>query len=407
MTYDVVFVHGTGVREPAYSKAFNLISERFKRRDNQIRVHRCYWGGVHGSTLLAGGGSIPDISATKALGDEVDEQQLDIELWRLLYQDPLFELKALALRRGTETESLPLGADSPAAGIDSKFRTFKPSSDLSGLFSKASLTDENLLTARDNLVKESDYQEAIDTAVEPLGDYCRALARALVAEAVRLLQQKEGELSVLLSASVRDDIVEQIKTYLGAQEKGLGNWLIDDLRGLLSRFATSWTRDRRFAISERIGGQGGDILLYQARGEAIRQFIAEIIQPLSGPIILIGHSLGGIACVDLLLLDPKIRSRIGLLVTVGSQSPALYELNALVSQAYDPNFKLPSDFPRWLNLYDINDFLSYVGRSVFPGHNGAPFIEDVEISSRQPFPKSHSAYWVEERTWEAIFERLP
>ena len=114
--------------------------------------------------------------------------------------------------------------------------------------------------------------------------------------------------------------------------------------------------------------------------------------------MLLTHSLGGIAAVDLLAAQslPSVR----LLVTVGSQAPFLYEIGALWSLAHsDP---LPAHVPAWLNIYDPRDLLSYVGAPLFPGR-----IEDVEVNNRQPFPQSHSAYWANPKVWDAIVSRLP
>ncbi|MCC8242879.1 hypothetical protein [Saccharothrix luteola] len=72
---------------------------------------------------------------------------------------------------------------------------------------------------------------------------------------------------------------------------------------------------------------------------------------------MVGHSLGGIAVVDLLPLPNP--PTVVLLVTVGSQSPVLY---------------------------------------------GVQGIKDEEADARVPFPESHSAYWEVPRTFELIGE---
>jgi len=92
-----------------------------------------------------------------------------------------------------------------------------------------------------------------------------------------------------------------------------------------------------------------------------------------------------------------------LLVTVGSQSPLFYEMDALQSLRFGQ--PLPDHFPRWLNLYDRRDFLSYVGAQVFP--NPRDRLEDFEVNNRQPFPQSHGAYWANPQTWDIILPRLP
>jgi hypothetical protein len=96
--------------------------------------------------------------------------------------------------------------------------------------------------------------------------------------------------------------------------------------------------------------------------------------------------------VDLLALPspPKVAS----LVTAGSQAPLLYEMGALLSRK--PPEGLPAAFPRWLNIFDRDDFLSYVGGRLFSG------VEDFEFQSGQPFPDSHTAYFGDAEIWKKI-----
>jgi len=131
----------------------------------------------------------------------------------------------------------------------------------------------------------------------------------------------------------------------------------------------------------------------------IRSFIREEIGKYPGPVVLLGHSLGGIACVDLLLeSDPP---KVPLLVTIGSQAPLLYEVNALSGMPYDPNAKLPSTFPKWLNVYDRDDLLSYVGGKLFPD-----WVEDFHAGSGIPFPDSHGAYWRDNNGKNEVWDKI-
>ena len=68
-------------------------------------------------------------------------------------------------------------------------------------------------------------------------------------------------------------------------------------------------------------------MLYQTRGEKIRAFIQEQIAQAEPPVVLIAHSLGGIACVDLLVQQQL--SQVELLVTVGSQAPFIQHIRSL------------------------------------------------------------------------------
>ena len=138
----------------------------------------------------------------------------------------------------------------------------------------------------------------------------------------------------------------------------------------------------------------GDILLYQGRGRRIRDFIRMRIKEMQQPVIIIGHSLGGVASVDVLATEDLLKHVI-LLITVGSQAPYFYEINAL--QSLERGEELPEHFPPWVNIYDLRDFLSFVGDKVFPGR-----VHDYEVNNRQPFPESHSAYWRNQATYDRI-----
>ena len=96
----VIFVHGTGVREDAYRESFGKITAALDKL-NGVSVAPAYWGYL-GSQLHAGGASIPEYDATRALEDDqaatATDQEYSIELWAILYDDPLFELRVLAGR---------------------------------------------------------------------------------------------------------------------------------------------------------------------------------------------------------------------------------------------------------------------------------------------------------------------
>jgi hypothetical protein len=241
----------------------------------------------------------------------------------------------------------------------------------------------------------------IDRAIEPLTEYRMALASALVAQSVVLAVAKDGPASVILSAAQRDALVDAVVTELGGKERFIVGWVKDKFIGVVKRVVTNSIDRRRGILSEEAGGAAGDVLMYQARGQDIRRFIHQTIEPLPGPVVVLTHSLGGIAAVDLFIEASIIKPTVKLLVTVGSQAPLLYELNALVSMAFNPHGRLPQHFPNWLNIYDEHDFLSYRASPIFPE------AQDVRVRNGQPFPESHSAYWGNAEVWDAIMSKLP
>jgi hypothetical protein len=164
-----------------------------------------------------------------------------------------------------------------------------------------------------------------------------------------------------------------------------------------ARLATWRMRSKRGALTDAVSPVSGDILVYLANGGPIRGFIRKTIEDARPPVHLLAHSLGGIACVDLCVLDRP--SSVATLMTVGSQAPYLCEIGALPS--LKPNAELPAAFPHWINVHDPNDMLSYIGNGVFPGR-----VDDVEVKSGLPFPFSHSAYWTSDVLWTRLATRL-
>lgn len=243
------------------------------------------------------------------------------------------------------------------------------------------------------MTKTTVPKDAFEASSHELPDACRALARALVAELhVRAIAaERPGP-----SRYLRNSLVDRLMSDWKQQVYGLGTFLAN----LFKRAATPVVRHYRAGLSAGAALPVGDILLYQARGTEIREFIRKKVEGADPPVTIVAHSLGGIACVDLLALPgpPEVTH----LVTAGSQAPLLFELGALFSLKPSPKqsapYKLPEGFPPWLNFFDRDDFLSYIGERLFEG------IKDEEFHSGQPFPDSHSAYFGDAAFWKRTCE---
>ncbi|MFN6560293.1 MAG: hypothetical protein RMY28_010835 [Nostoc sp. ChiSLP01] len=388
----VIFVHGTGIREREYNQTFEIIKQKIHAQRPDITVAPCLWGKL-GAKFNAHRASVPLEDATLALSQA--DEDADIILWRQLYRDPLYELRLLSLKP-IELEN-PFG-EQPGDVLQSRVASLTPASQLEAKLQEAGIA-EVFEQARETVTHSEPYERALLAVCESdLSEYYAAIARAIVAQAMFLSEQQEKFPPILTDAQLRDDVVELLTLALGEAELGLGSWLLKPLVELALPMGTNYIKGNRFELTDKISPMPGDILLYQTRGEKIRAFIQEQIEQAEPPVVLIAHSLGGIACVDLLVQQEL--SQVELLVTVGSQAPFLYEIDALYSLEYGQ--LLPEYFPEWLNIYDLRDFLSYVGKKIFPDR-----VQDVVVDSRQPFPRSHGAYWTNAKTWEAIIPRLP
>ncbi|GAB1544734.1 hypothetical protein NUACC21_74100 [Scytonema sp. NUACC21] len=388
----VIFIHGTGVRGDEYEETFKIIEKKIHAKRSGVKVERCLWGDELGTSLLAFGASVPKYDETLAL-DEEEEEDKEILRWAQLYRDPLCELRLLSLKTNEEGSGNPF-AESPADVFRARVHRLAPSGELQVKLVEAGIADI-FDEARETVIRSDAYNEALqNVSEESNAEYSNAIARAIVAQAMLIYEQQEKYLPVLTNAHLRDKVVELLSLALAEAELGLGNWVLEQITRLALPIGTNYVVGKRGAVTNKVSPMPCDILLYQARGGKIHHFIKQKIEQAEPPVVLLAHSLGGIACVDLLVEEPL--PQIAHLVTVGSQAPFLYEINALCSLEFGQ--PLPEHFPQWLNIYDLRDFLSYKAGKIFPK------VRDEEVTSKQPFPRSHSAYWEQDRTWECIME---
>ncbi|MFF3724969.1 hypothetical protein ACFYYM_21655 [Streptomyces erythrochromogenes] len=416
-----LFVHGTGVRRERHDRLFALVRERLAARFPDAAVDSCYWGDRFGATLGAGGRSVPGLKpapgAAPDAPDDMDGIDAETAEWALLLADPLCELRVLA------EAGWPAGTGSGPGGEDGgadddpftmpgvQAAGIRVLATLAGLPPAPPHPGDELGALLHGTGLASDFPAALDAAARSAeaaraaeratGDpqareLATALARAVAAGALAAAGAEAD-----CTGAERDRLVELLTTRLGGDARVPGARAAAFLGRLAQRVTTqpllnAWRGSLTVGATPALG----DILRYQARGHDLREFLHARITAAPGPTVLIGHSLGGIALVDLLALAAARGEAVPgteLLVTVGSQAPFLHELGALA--ALEPGAKLPYGFPRWLNVYDRQDVLSYLAGPVFPGD---PRITDHEIGSRQPFPACHSAYWKQ----DALYERI-
>jgi hypothetical protein len=413
----VLFVHGTGTREPSYSGMLEKVKAALQ--DN-ASVQPCYWGEQEGARLNGGGASIPTYDTTRIspgpTGSDkqvVAEEDFEIALWELLLKDPLFELRLLADLSNEGEERSP---DSPGLAFDRL--KYSVSGAEGGQNVKHGILEANLssvLVQACNMVESSETYEEAESACGGVA-ICKPVARAILAKAFQLAIDRELRMPARSDSNLRDEVIGdfcQALSIAGADkeisERGfLGQHVAKHLVGfathLGAKAASDYVRRRRGAVQDASSAAAGDVLLYQAKGLRIREFIKGCVNASPTPVVLLAHSLGGIACVDLLILEkiPKVE----VLVTVGCQAPFLYEINALQSLQFadlQPNERLPEHFPRrWINFYDLRDFLSFVAAPIF----GNRRVTDICVDNNLPFPDSHGGYFTNDDVWRQVLQTL-
>jgi hypothetical protein len=381
----IVFVHGTGVRLPSYQAGFGLAEKAAKSAGIAQEFVPCAWGDPIGVEFQ--GKSLPDPPPPEELAKEEQE----FAQWSWLFDDPLFELYQLTIRDPKAVRPVPMPGVKPEwEALWDTIAAYQPSTEFRLLLERGGLAGF-WPDAWSRIVQLSPIpRRAFEASAHELAEASRALARALVAE-LHVLAVEAGVSGP--SRSLRNGLRDRLLVDWNQKVYGLGAFFVR----MLERAATRVLRSHRHSFSDASALPIGDILLYQSHGDRVRRFIREKIESARLPVTVVAHSLGGIACVDLLALpDPPKVER---LVTAGSQSPFLCEIGALLSLG--PHDPLPPHFPSWLNFYDRNDFLSYVARRMWPA------VEDEEIDSGQPFPDSHGAYFGNGEFWDRVKKFLP
>ncbi|WP_308460839.1 alpha/beta fold hydrolase [Streptomyces sp. Ru71] len=356
-----------------------------------LRIVPYYWGGTHGATLAAGGASLPPAAGTsRGLGEAPAAEPGDetVAAWAALYADPYAELAVAAGGAAPATERPP-GAVPPAQTLQARLAALAAQGD-----APAAELGPGLARAAGDLAAHPLLAPAAE-ALDP-DDLPAVAARSLAARVIANALYADAPLIPV--GETRDDITERLAEALGAPPRGTQR----GVRSLLLRTAGSAASRavvrRRRALTEAAHPAAGDVLRYLTRGAAVRADLRSLIEGLEPPVVLVGHSLGGIIALDTLISAPL--PQVALLVTAGSQGPFLYESGSLPS--LEPPAPLPPHVPDWLNLYDPRDLLSYVGAALFPGR-----VTDIAVDSRQPFPAAHSAYWTNHVVYRHIVDRLP
>jgi len=341
----------------------------------------CAWG--DGLGIQFEGLSLPDPPSP----DQLRREEEDFARWSFLFADPLFELNQLTIRDPKQPilAKPPPGKKAAWEELWTTISMYKPSEELRQLLRRGGL-DDLWPQAWSNVTSHSTTPKlAFERSAHEIVEATNALARSVVAE-IYCAANAAGRSGP--NRALRQQLVERLLADWKQQVYAVGSFLA----GLFKRAATRMLRTHRNDFCEKVSLPMGDIFLYLSRGDEIRDYIRGKIIDSNPPVTVIAHSLGGIASFD--LLAGADAPEVARLVTVGSQSPLMYEIGAL------PSLKrptcLPAKFPPWLNIYDRDDFLSFSAKRLFPG------VDDFDAELGQPFPDSHSAYFDSERVWNKI-----
>jgi hypothetical protein len=399
----LLFVHGTGVRKTGYERNLERIRVGCANEGlGAITLEGVPWGDEVGISTELVEETLPAAAARAAIGGPTPEDEAAAK-WAILLEDPLFELRIAAEGTKPPTGGIRVGSIAPEQElVDAVGSVASATASLD--LGPAGISAEELSEAATAVAGSEELAAAaaaaaVSDAARP--EFADAAARAIVAQVLAAYRASPPDEAPPLaySAPIRDDLVDQIANLIApATTRGVGAWLGKRVGRFVAPVATSVIEARRTRISVGSMPFLGDILHYQKRGEDIRKMVREAIDGVSQrPLVVLGHSLGGIVLVDLLTQEqaPKVEA----LVTVGSQSPLFYAIDALDRIRRHEAGPEPAPFAPWLNIYDRADILSFVAGRVFPGIKK---IQDEEIASGVPFPSAHSAYFHQPKVFQLI-----
>jgi hypothetical protein len=402
----VIFVHGTSVRYPAYAGSFATFRDHVLRLRPATQILPCAWGDVLGSPPLDDLSLIPAIGRSEWMGkSQTVEDRAEYASARrmVLDLDPLHELTQLELlwRERSKEQRPLLKIDTAEARYRALLPTVSANYELQILLDEVGIAD-GFIQALASVAESELVRRCVDgirNATGPdWGIFADYLAEAIIAEAFRVTQPASPR---QYSAESRNALADRIVGLFQGRQLGLREFATALGRGTLAAAGHSaaaaggkMVQHWRGPFSSAIQPFVGDIFRYLAFGEPLRQFIANQVLSARPPVILVGHSLGGIACLDLLAMEPGLP--VAHLVTIGSQGSQLYRMGALPGLPDEQ--MLPVGFPRWTNIYSRHDLLSYLSRPVFGDQN----VTDVEIPGAQVMPAAHSDYFNRPALYELL-----
>jgi hypothetical protein len=240
-------------------------------------------------------------------------------------------------------------------------------------------------------------------------------------------------------ANFMNDLAGELKSHMPAKTQNsepmsmagdtLG-WLSKGLKKLVDPIANvssdAVLRLVRRPLSAQVALFLGDIFVYlrwretdSAKGTGSRIFEpiidhlveASKLRSLQDPLIVVGHSLGGVVLYDLLTDEAalaKFAEKLGskliidTWVTVGAQ-PALFAdmgLYATPARAADGRFPRPAPVRSWLNVYDYTDVLSFSCGPLFSD------VKDYDFDNVTGVFSAHSAYFQRPSFYSRLRARL-
>jgi hypothetical protein len=383
----VIFVHGITVRRDRFGRLLSDVREGLENADCRHSVTGFYWGDLGRSDHYAGR-TVPGAHSGRRgiRGDETAKEPAPgqgpeppdlvaplAELVRL--RDPELNdttgagFRPLPHGVHERNEALRSAQSSIASDLAARSPEFTPV--------RTGLSAETLTSTISPVIEEATRADASLDAQQLV----LPLARALTASLYWATATDDG-LNEGFRWNVAESAVEE------ALEKQLGGQ-----RGLPGRLmahavTTALRRGGRTRIMPGISLFMGDVLAWVKNKDEILRRLESAAHEASadGPLVLVGHSLGGVIAYEYCAHSGR---DVRLLATVGSQVGFFAEMGVLGHEGPAAGAKVDtaSGIEAWINVYDADDALSFLAEPMFSR------VRDHELDTHAPFPAAHSEYW--------------
>lgn len=399
----IVFVHGVNnrIEDPSYKVGTLVISQFLQRHFagaltngkhlRSVQARFPYWGGL--ATTFAWNMAALPTGEIDALGANIPD-----------------ELRPLVIVIGEEIGSQPQTRKDPLLALARKSLP-KAVAALSEVVI-CNATDANAASIAAFVANAQAYAEANPAPVWLSG--LTTDEHFVVALAQQVVPRTATEVDVL---GVSDVILVPL-SIAAARIKSAVSSVAETVLNQTGDFAsTHILAYARRPLNALMGRFFGDVFAYlDSRGDktvpgAIPKLILDEIdaavmnEPAGEPLVLIGHSLGGVILFDLLShFRPDLQ--VDLFITVGSQVSHFEEMKRFknsdrsVPSPTQPRARRPPNIARWINAFDEVDIFAYVCGRVFED------VEDFSYDTGTYIVKAHGAYLEQDRFFARLRKRI-
>ncbi|KVM47198.1 hypothetical protein WJ58_29310 [Burkholderia ubonensis] len=356
----LVFVHGVATRDtPAYQDAVENRDKLFREllfTGSDVTIHSPLWGQFvpaiphdvfdtdkGGATYSLNLGAAPGLGAGLMGGGGQAGGTIDVSIGAIGKQDPVAALDAIC------SEIVDRAAREQRGLKPEELQAFRKASEL--------IASDSAATAFDG-----------DASSRTIADQLAAGAPVPFGGVVSLI----GE-----AISAVTDRVRNVASTLG----------FDAIRGSLSPAVGLFFGDVFVYLKEGAHRQS----IRSEVGKALANAYAEV-QAGKGPLVVVGHSMGGVILVDM-LTNPDSANlpdgfKVDALLTVGSQPGLFAALDLLAHNLPSGSVRRKPDCVKhWLNIFDPIDPLAFRTDMIFDG------AVDLAFNSVTGIADAHSKYF--------------